>query len=183
MKIKFLKLKSWLLAGVMGALGLSSCHCNKQLAEPEEPETPEVKDRGDVRLMYGVPTMNYMIRGQVRDDKGRPVRDVRVGVLEHGIEASADTVYGDPDNVRSYLENTSVKTDKHGRFELSGSSRPWDEMRVLVRDVDGRENGNYKNQLLDVKVQPEDMDRSDAAGMYQGTFRKELKIDLEKKVE
>ena len=48
MKIKFLKLKSWLLAGVMGALGLSSCHCNKQLAEPEEPETPEVKDRGDV---------------------------------------------------------------------------------------------------------------------------------------
>ena len=128
MKIKFLKLKSWLLAGVMGALGLSSCHCNKQLAEPEEPETPEVKDRGDVRLMYGVPTMNYMIRGQVRDDKGRPVRDVRVGVLEHGIEASADTVYGDPDNVRSYLENTSVKTDKHGRFELSGSSRPWDEM-------------------------------------------------------
>lgn len=182
MKIKFLKLKSWLLVTVMGAFGLSSCHCHKDLADPEEGEKqPVVRDRGEAILMYGVPTMNYMIRGQVKDSKGRPVKDVRINVLEHGIEATADTIYGDPDNVRAYLENTSVKTDKKGRFEVSGTSRPWDEMQVLVRDVDGRENGEYKNQLIDVKVQPGDMDRSDAAGMYQGTFKKEININLEKK--
>ena len=181
MKIKFLKLKSWLLVTVMGAFGLSSCHCHKDLADPEEDEKrPEVRRPENV-LMYGVPTMNYMIRGQVRDSNGRPVKDVRVNVLEHGIEATADTVYGDPDNVRAYLENTSVKTDRKGRFEVSGSSRPWNEMRVLVRDVDGSENGEYKNQIIDVKVQPGDIDRSDAAGMYQGTFKKEIKINLEKK--
>lgn len=179
MKIKFLKLKSWLLAGVMGALGLSSCHCNKQLAEPEEPETPEVKDRGDVRLMYGVPTMNYMIRGQVKDADGRPVRDIRVNMLERNMEATADAIEGDPEMVQQWLDGTEVRTDDEGRFEIQNSGLPQEEVRLMIRDVDGHENGDYQNQLIGLSVKPENV--SGAEGWNRGTFSKEVEIELEKK--
>ena len=70
MKMHYLKLKNWLLVTVMGAFGLSSCHCHKEVAQPQEEEVPAVKPRNEMRLMYGVPTMNFMIRGQVKDADG-----------------------------------------------------------------------------------------------------------------
>ena len=39
MKIRFLKLKDWLLMTVMGMLGLTGCHSTKEAAQ--EPATPE----------------------------------------------------------------------------------------------------------------------------------------------
>lgn len=180
MKVRFLKLKSWLLMSVMGALGLSGCHSHKQLAEPEETQ-PTVKERQEIRLMYGVPTMNYRISGKVMDAQGKPVKDVRVNMLEYGIEATADTVYGDPENVRNYLENTSVKTDKKGRFVIEENATPREEVRILVRDVDGSENGAYKNQLIHMKVDNESIDKSNAGGWNRGSFKKEIDIKLERK--
>lgn len=181
MKTKYLKLKNWLLVSVTGALGLSSCHSNKQLAEPEEQQPPRIREREEMRLMYGVPTMNYRLSGRVKDAKGRPVKDVKVNLLEHGIEATPDTVYGDPDRVREYLENTAVSTDRDGRFELNGSGRPFPEVRVLVRDVDGHANGQFRNQLLEIQVTPDDVDRTNAEGWNQGSFSKELEVKLESK--
>ena len=84
MKIKYLKIKNWFLVTLMGAMGFSSCHCNKELADPQ-PDTPPIQDREPVRLMYGVPSMNFMIRGQVKDADGRPVRDIRVNMLDRGM--------------------------------------------------------------------------------------------------
>lgn len=179
MKAGFLKLKSWLLVTVMGALGLSSCHSHKKMAEPEPEQGP--KPREEIRLMYGVPTMNYMIRGQVHDEEGRPVQNVHVNVLEPGIQATADTVYGDPENVRVYLQENAAVTDCEGRFELKGSGRPVDELRVLVRDVDGVENGNLYNELLNVKVSMDDVDRTNANNWDRGTFHKDLDIKLRQK--
>ena len=64
MKIKYLKLKNWLIVSLMGALGFSSCHSHKQLAQPEEEQPPQPQPREEIRLMYGVPTMGYRIMGQ-----------------------------------------------------------------------------------------------------------------------
>jgi putative lipoprotein (rSAM/lipoprotein system) len=180
MKVRFLKLKSWLLMTVMGALGLSGCHSHKQLAEPEEVQ-PRVKERQEIRLMYGVPTMNYRISGKVHDAQGKPVKDVRVNMLEHGIEATADTVYGDPENVKNYLESTSVRTDKKGRFVIEQSTTPREEVRILVRDVDGASNGAYKNQLIHMEVDEASIDKSNAGGWNRGDFNKEIDIKLERK--
>ena len=184
MKVKYLKLKHWLLITVMGALGMTGCHCHKKLAQPEaepEPEQPAVRDRGEMRLMYGVPTMNYQIRGQVKDANGKPVKDIRINMLERNMEASADGIEGDPEAVRNWLQNTEVRTDGEGRFVIQNSGLPQEEVRLMVRDVDGKENGEYQNQLIGVQVKPEDMDRTNAGGWNQGTFNKDVKIKLENK--
>ena len=181
MKIRYLKLKNWVLVTLMGALGLSGCKCHKKLAEPEaEPDTIEVKDRGEMRLMYGVPTMNYMIRGQVKDTDGRPVRDIRLNMLERGMAVTdSGRLDGDPEAVQSWLDGTEVRTDKDGRFELRSSGLPQEQVRLLVRDADGKENGEYRDRLLEMEVTPADVDRTDAAGWYQGTFNKQVEIRLE----
>lgn len=182
MKVKFLKLKNWLLVSLMGALGLSACHCHKQLAAPEEEETPVVKEREEMRLMYGVPTMNYMIRGQVKDADGRPVQDIRVNMLERNMQTTPEGgLVGDPEAIDKWLSGTEARTDKDGRFVIQNSGLPQEQVRLMVRDVDGEENGAFRNQLLEVNVTPADMDRTHAGGWNQGTFNKEVEINLEDK--
>lgn len=181
MKVKYLKLKSWLLVSVMGAFGLSSCHCHKEAMKGEEPDIPTVNPREEIRLMYGVPTMNFMIRGQVKDADGRPVKDIRVNMLERGMEVKDGELQGDPERVKEWLDESSVATDRDGRFVLKSSGRPQEEVRLMVRDVDGRDNGEFKSQVLEVKVRQGDVDREGAGGWNQGTFNKEVEIKLESK--
>lgn len=181
MKVKFLKLKSWLLATAMGTLGFSSCHCHKQLSEPEPEPEPNVRDRGEMRLMYGVPTMNYMIRGQVRDSEGRPVGNIHVNMLDRNMEVQDGQLVGDPESVEHWLEMTSVTTDNDGRFMLQNSGLPQEHVRLLVRDVDGKDNGEYKNSVVEMEVAPTDVDRTNASGWNQGTFSNDVKIKLENK--
>lgn len=179
MKIKILKLKDWLILSLMGLLGFSSCHSTKELTAPEPESKPTPKPREEIRLMYGVPTMDFRISGHVKDANGKPVKGVAVNMLERGIEATADTIYGDQDNIRRYLEKNEVRTDRRGYFELSMQGRPQESVRVLVRDTDGKTNGEYRNQLLEVKVN--NVDRSNAGGWNQGSFSKEVEIQLEEK--
>lgn len=181
MKVKFLKLKNWLLVTVMGAMGLSSCHCHKQLAEPEQEPEPAVRDRGEMRLMYGVPTMNYMIRGQVKDSQGKPVRDISVNMLERNMEVKDGELQGDPETVKQWLENTAVKTDKKGNFEIKNSGIPQEQVRLMVRDVDGKANGEHRSRIVKMDVTPDNVDRTNAGGWNQGTFSKEVEIKLENK--
>ena len=181
MKVKYLKFKHWLLASVMGALGLTSCHCSKKAAATQEEEIPAMRPREEMRLMYGVPTMDFQIRGQVRNADGKPVKNIRVNMLERGLEATADTIYGDQENIKKYLENNEVKTDKRGNFELRHDGLPREKVRVLVRDTDGKANGRYKNRLLDVPVKAENIDKTNAGGWNQGTFSTKIDIELESK--
>ena len=182
MKVRYLKLKNWLLVTLMGALGLSGCHCHKKLAEPEpDSNPPAVRDRGEMLLMYGVPTMNYQIRGQVKNTKGRPVKDIRVNMLERNMEVKDGELQGDPEAINRWLEGSEVRTDKKGRFEIKNSGLPQEQVRLMVRDVDGKSNGDYKNRVVEMDVTPDDVDRTNAGGWNQGTYNKEVKIKLEKK--
>ena len=185
MKIHFLKLKSWLLVTLMGAMGLGGCHCHKKMAaseaEPEAEPTPEMRDRGEARLMYGVPTMNYMIRGQVKDANGKPVKDIRVNMLERGMEVEDGELQGDPERVKMWLEESAAVTDQEGRFEIKNSGIPQERVRLMVRDVDGTENGEHKDRLVEVPVQQNDINTEGAGGWFRGTFDKKLDIKLEDK--
>jgi len=182
MKIKFLKLKNWLLMALMGAIGASGCKSNSKIAVTEEPPAPRPTPREEIRLMYGVPTMNYMIRGQVHDDDGQPLGDIRINMLELNMAITGDSLHGDPERVSEYLESTFVATDKNGRFSIESSGRPQESVRLLVRDVDGENNGGaFVNHVVDVEVTPEGLDRTNAGGWNQGTFNKELDITLERK--
>ena len=182
MRVKYLKLKNWLLVTVMGALGLSGCHCHKKAAATEpEPEPVQVEDRGEVRLMYGVPTMNFMIRGQVRDAEGKPVRDIRVNMLERGMEVIDGELQGDPERAKEWLDGTSVATDKRGQFVIQTGGRPQEHVRLLVRDVDGSDNGAFRNQVVDMEVTSDNIDRTSASGWHQGTYQGNVDIRLENK--
>lgn len=182
MKVKFLKLKNWLLVSLMGALGLSGCHCHKKAAQAEvEADTIEVRDRGEVRLMYGVPTMNFQLRGKVTDANGRPISGIKVNMLERGMEVQGTELQGDPARVKEFLENTAVTTDSRGHFALENSGIPQEQVRLLVRDVDGTENGSLQDRLVEIEVTPDAVDRTNAGGWNQGTFRKEVKINMENK--
>ncbi|MBR1850433.1 MAG: radical SAM-associated putative lipoprotein [Bacteroidales bacterium] len=171
MKMRFFKIQSYLMGLLLGALGFGGCRtahnvAAKQPADgsaaptkggrvvvlPPEPDTIVVRPpepREPIALMYGVPTMNFRVRGQVLA-KGKPVRDIQVLVLDEGIEATPDTIYGPPDRVSRYVESQAVRTLPDGTFEVSGQGRPLPTVRLLVRDTDGSNNGSYKNQLLEV---------------------------------
>lgn len=183
MKVKFLKLKSWMLATLMGAMGFSSCHCHKAATStvPDDKAEPEVRDRGDVRLMYGVPTMNFMIRGQVKDQKGRAVQGIRVNMLERGMEVKGTELQGDAASIKTWLDETSVATDRNGRFSITNSGIPQETVRLLVRDADGKANGEFRDKMVEMDVTPDNVDRTNAGGWNQGTFDKEIDIRLESK--
>lgn len=187
MKVKFLKLKNWLLITLMGAMGLGGCKSHKKIAEPVpdpqiEPDTVVVEPRPENLLMYGVPTMNYMIRGQVKDAQGRPVRDLRVNMLERGMEVTSDgRIEGDPEAIRKWMQNEGVSTDGEGRFVLKETGRPQEAVRLMVSDVDGPANGEYKGQLLEMEVTGSDVDKSAADGWFQGTYNKDVSIKIESK--
>ena len=93
MKIRFLKLKNWLLLTAMGLFGVTACQSSKSAVKPEEVNgknaseaseeignavvmygTPTVKydtqERSETALMYGVPTMDFVLKGKVKDEKG-----------------------------------------------------------------------------------------------------------------
>ena len=67
-------------------------------------------------------------------------------------------------------------------LELQRSLRHTQEqVRLMVRDVDGKSNGDYKNRVVEMDVTPDDVDRTNAGGWNQGTFNKQVDIKLEKK--
>jgi putative lipoprotein (rSAM/lipoprotein system) len=102
-------------------------------------------------------------------------------MLERNMEVKDGELQGDPERVKQWLEQSAVKTDKDGGFVISNSGLPQEEVKLMVRDVDGAENGEYKNQVLEMKVRQGDVDRTNAGGWNQGTFNKEVEIKLESK--
>ncbi len=183
MRIRYLKLKNWLLVTLMGVLGFSGCKTVKDTTiEPEKEKPPVPRMNRDIRLMYGVPTMNYMVHGQVRNESGEPLSSIRINMLEPNMQITGDSIHGDPERVEQYLESTAIQTDEKGMFGIDiNQGQAQTQVRILVRDADGDTNGSYKNQVLNINVTPENLDRSDANGMHQGTFHQTLDIKLESK--
>ena len=178
MKIRYLKLKNWLLLSAMSLLGLSACHSHKDTVKSDvnkEKETPgfdnrqviamygvpardmrtengEVKEEPQPRepqvTVYGVPTVDFAVKGRVVDGNGKPVKGLRVTLINSDI---------DPDNLpdtphwKEQKARVSDTTDAEGNFNVRTTDRPWEKVRVLVTDIDGNENGSFEQQLLDVE--------------------------------
>lgn len=184
MKIKYLKLKNWLLVSVMSFFGLSACNCHKQVAAPvdnkdntehpgdldnlarpmygvpatdyrqqvEQPVAPKVVEQEPPRepqvTVYGVPTVDYAVKGRVVDPAGKPVKGVQVMLINSEIDPEnlPESPYWD-----EQLKRIADTTDAQGNFEVRNTDRPWEQVRVIVRDIDGAKNGKFENQVLDVE--------------------------------
>ena len=183
MKIRFLKLKDWLLMTVMGVLGLTGCHSTKdvanQPAEPEE-EPVEVNPRGDAALMYGVPTMDFVLKGRVIDAQGNPVSGMQVILLSDHVDITPDDMHEDNPFVKDYIAKSSDTTDAEGNFQCQMQAFPNEMQRVIVRDVDGEKNGQYASQLLEVRF-TENEQTGTRKGWYVGKREKDVDITVSKK--
>ena len=189
MKIRFLKLQNWFLVSLMSLLGFSGCRSTQELkteetpADPQPAERPQVNPRptprSEIVLMYGVPTANFQIKGKVVDSKNAPVKGIQVLRLERGMDATADSIIGDATAIKNYTGNNAVTTAADGSFSINFSDRPYDEVRLLVRDVDGTANGSYHNKIYTITVKPENYEGG--AGWDSGTAKLNVRIPMEEK--
>lgn len=182
MKIQFLKVKNWLLLTAMGFFGLTACHTAKEPAQPTSPETPEptpgkVSKRGEAAVMYGVPTMNFVVKGTVRDAQGTPVKGLQVTLLSQAVDIDPDHMREDNPYVRDYLKHASDTTDAQGTFECHTSDMPVESQQVMVRDIDGEANGSYESQMFDVKFTEGDQTAA-RQGWNMGTREKQVDITV-----
>ena len=188
MKIRYLKLKNWLLASLMGTLGLSACCSQKEVVSDKrdtinnsshdrddqhvklygvpvrdyevrpldidpEPDTnaskvspqakndpePEVEPREPQVTVYGVPTVNYKLKGRVVNANGAPIKGVQVALLNS--DYSPD-IPPEDEGWNRFLGEIADTTDAQGQFNVQATDRPWSKLNLIVRDIDGSKNGS-----------------------------------------
>lgn len=141
---------------------------------------PAVKEqpREEQPLMYGVPTVNFKAKGKVVDAQGRPVKGVQVVLLNSNIDAD-NLDAANPEYMKEYIRQSGDTTAADGTFECQTNDRPWDSQKLLVRDIDGKANGSYKDDLITVDFpKPKDKNMS---GWNLGTVEKTVTVKLKKK--
>lgn len=185
MKIRYLKLKNWLLVTVMGMLGMGGCHSGKEVAQPkieEEPQVEKPKPRDPVVLMYGVPTMNFVVKGKVTNDAGQPVPGIQVILLNRNVDITPDYMQEDNPYVQDYIRHASDTTDAEGNYTVRTTDAPATRSQMMVRDIDGEKNGKYKSMMLDIEYDDPDQPQQ-RQGWNMGTRVKNEDVVVEEKVE
>ena len=125
MKIKYLKLKNWLIVALGGLLGIPMA-CEKE---------------GE---MYGTPQAHYHVKGTVTNEQGQPIAGIGVGERKHWNEA------GDSLLITGYLDTT----DSEGRYKVDcNHAFPRRPLSVDFHDIDGVGNGSYNDTVVTVKTE------------------------------
>ena len=123
MKIKYLKLKSWLLTMMGGLLGMTVTGCIESCE-------------------YGCPEASYHLKGTVTNEQGQPIAGI--GVLEKNewIDDSLQlTGYGD----------TTDKDGRYSLdFQYAFPGEP---LSVDVHDIDGAANGSYNDTVVTINTE------------------------------
>lgn len=178
MKIRFLKLKDWLLMTAMGFFGLTACHTAKEPTQsPTAKESDSTSPRNEMALMYGVPTMDFVVKGRVIDTHGVPVEGMQVILVNQTIDIAPDHMEEENPYVQEYIQQSADTTDANGAFECHTRDVPADIQRVIVRDIDGSKNGSYEDQMIDIKFMPEEQ-TEERKGWYMGTRIKDVDITV-----
>ncbi|MGP1476254.1 MAG: radical SAM-associated putative lipoprotein [Phocaeicola sp.] len=147
MKIHFNKIISYLLTGILGILGFSSCVGD----EPDE---------------YGTPTVDYVYKGKVTDEKDVPIQ---------GIQVAADLK--DPNDAS--IKKDTIYTDANGEFQkkITGLYTV-KSATIKFSDVDGKQNGSFQ----DATITTEDLVKTKKRnGWYLGEFTFTANQKLKKK--
>ena len=95
---------------------------------------------------YGVPIMEYVVKGKVTDaETGAPVKGIEVVPEE---------------------ANVLVYTSENGEFTCEGATFPDDKVTITFKDIDGEENGVYATKEIEVPVEKSEEGSGWFAGVY-----------------
>jgi putative lipoprotein (rSAM/lipoprotein system) len=98
---------------------------------------------GDIVVEYGMPYAHYAISGSVVDGDGEPVQGIQIA-----------------------FDDIMTQTDASGKWSIDSETSFVEEFTLQVRDVDGENNGSFKDDQVElnlVQTEPED-------GWFQGKF-------------
>lgn len=142
-------------------------------AEPKQtqPREPQV-------TVYGVPTVDYAVKGRVVDSNGKPIKGLVVSLINSNIDI--DNLPDTP-HWQEQMRRVSDTTDAEGAFSVRTSDRPWDTVRVLVRDVDGSKNGNFEQQVLNVEFEDGERGDGSVSSWRLGEKKADVTIKMKKK--
>lgn len=152
MKIRFYRWYNGLLASLLAFLGYG---CSS--GEPE-----------NYPVMYGAPTVEFQLKGNVTDEDGKAVQGIKVKVQEH-----------------NWLNIDSVKTDANGKYQLplildGFTQKDLNRCRLIVEDTDGAENGEFKNDTINLNG-AEAKKIKDEEGWFNGAYEVNVDVKLKKK--
>lgn len=152
MKIRFYRWYNGLLASLLAFLGYG---CSS--GEPE-----------NYPVMYGAPTVEFQLKGNVTDEDGKAVQGIKVKVQEH-----------------NWLNIDSVKTDVNGKYQLpiritASNEKGLKYCRLTVEDTDGAENGEFKNDTINLNG-AEAKKIKDGEGWFNGAYEVNVDVKLKKK--
>lgn len=95
---------------------------------------------------YGVPIMEYVVKGKVTDaETGAPVKGIEVVPEE---------------------ANVLVYTSENGEFTCEGATFPDGKVTITFNDIDGEENGVYATKEIEVPVEKSEEGSGWFAGVY-----------------
>ena len=95
---------------------------------------------------YGVPIMEYVVKGKVTDaETGAPVKGIEVVPEE---------------------ANVLVYTSENGEFTCEGATFPDSKVTITFKDIDGEENGVYATKEIEVPVEKSEEGSGWFAGVY-----------------
>ncbi len=89
----------------------------------------EPDKRDELPLAYGTPVASFSISGKVVNSAGEPVEGIKVGV-------------------DALLHSSQTTTKADGSFDYTSVvGSPNDEVRITFTDIDGAQNGEYKETV------------------------------------
>lgn len=156
----FIRILNWTLAVLLVLLGFSNC-------EPMDE--------------YGVPNADYNLKGKVVDKAdAKPIKGIRIGYYGGYInQANMYKVSRNP-NVRFNADTTDIKGEYN--FTQNSAIIPDGEIQVYVRDIDGNENGLYRDTVINANFENA-VKSGKTKNWYVGKLTLNVDIELTKKVE
>jgi putative lipoprotein (rSAM/lipoprotein system) len=153
-----------LLSGVVTLLGFSSCGEN-------------IFNGGGMACEYGMPTVDYRVIGEVKDETGTPLQGIQVIVKDEVL------LNKNGNSQSTYLhKGDTIYTDSKGTFESAKIySISLKAQEVIFNDVDGEANGG---EFESIKMSINDLDSKrikKGDNWYAGEYELKAKVEMKKK--
>ena len=133
----------WLLGTLLGVLGFSSC------------------DIDIIKDMYGCPSADFKLVGDVKDADGKGIEGIRV--VFRAVENEAET-----------WENDTLYSDAKGHFEKERLKHEWPDKAqkasIKFEDVDGSEHGSFKTKILTNSELTVEQTKKGSGAWYSGEY-------------